>query len=278
MRMLRVYFWETLLGVIIFLLPFVVPQVGSVTNNAEILVTAVSTIFAIVVGFFIADAMANYLRLQTLIALENGTLISLAHAAREISTEHHPKLHDAIDQYMITQLDSDKLNHILLTEAKMREIVKQTDVFIKGSQMDARWEATHEMLKSIHVARQEIGLAAKKNLSGAHWSILAILSCLLMLTILSVRDGSILLNVICGLIMVGSYSILIFLRDLDSNRLLEQKLAFESPIEVFTALDRPPYFPFFAPAEMRKPGPDGTYRLGTKPGSAEPFVIVHAKV
>ncbi|MCL9972232.1 MAG: hypothetical protein NBV63_02395 [Candidatus Pacebacteria bacterium] len=273
MKFFAHYYKEVGVAALLFAVPFFIPHLG-VTDNGGVLITAVSTLFAIVVGFFIADAMSNYLRLQTLIALENGTLIALAHAAREISATLHPTLHDAIDKYLIAQLNADSLNHILDTEEEMREIVRQTDVLIRGSQMDTRWESTHHMLKTIHVARQEIALVAKANLLTPHWAILAILSGLLMLTILSVRDGSLLLNIIGGLMMVGSYSVLILLREVDSNRLLEQKLSFENPIEVFSALDRPPFFPHFADPRVYRPGRDGTCRVGTKPGSVKPYTVV----
>jgi hypothetical protein len=262
-RFYNLYGQEACIAIVLFIAPFFIPTFN-LSGSIDILVTAVSTLFAIVVGFFIADAMANYLRLQTLIAEENGTLISLAHAAREINPQDFVSLHNAIDAYLVAQLNHETLNHILQTEGEMRSIVRETDSLIQGSSKDSRWDATHTMLKTIHIVRQEIALVAKRNLTIAHWVIVSILGLLLMLVILAVRDGSIFFNLVASLMIVGSYAILVLLNEVDSNRLLEQKLSYENPYEIFLTIDKTPYYPWFSPPYVRKPGRDGTYRLGKK--------------
>ena len=67
---------DILCGFILALIPFIVPQFEFL--NVDTIISATSAIFAIVSGFFIADAMSNYLRLQTLIAQENAALITIA--------------------------------------------------------------------------------------------------------------------------------------------------------------------------------------------------------
>lgn len=272
-RFYNLYRQEALIAIILFVAPFFIPAFN-ITANIDVLVTAVSTLFAIVVGFFIADAMSNYLRLQTLIAEENGTLIALAHAAREINPETFSALHDAIDAYIVAQLNQETLNHILQTEGEMRAIVTETDSLIRGSSKDSRWDATHAMLRTVHTVRQEIALVAKRNLTIAHWAIMSILGLLLMLVILAVRDGSIFFNLIASLMIVGSYTILVLLNEVDSNRLLEQKLSYENPYEIFLTIDKAPYYPWFSPPYVRKPGRDGTYRLGTNGQKGDNTVVV----
>lgn len=272
-RFFNLYTQEALIAVVLFIAPFFIPTFN-LSGSIDILVTAVSTLFAIVVGFFIADAMSNYLRLQTLIAEENGTLISLAHAAREIDPLNFQVLHGAIDAYLIAQLNQETLNHILQTEKEMRGIVEKTDSLIRGSSKDSRWDATHVMLKTVHTVRQEIALVAKRNLTIAHWAIVAILGLLLMLVILAVRDGSIFFNLVASLMIVGSYAILVLLNEVDSNRLLEQKLAYENPYEIFLTLDLPPYYPWFSPPYLRKPGRDGTFRLGIKGQTGNDGIVI----
>lgn len=69
------YIKDILIAVGIFVAIFILP-LFEIGDNLSSLVSATSTVFAIVAGFFIADAMSNYLRLQTLIAEENAALMS----------------------------------------------------------------------------------------------------------------------------------------------------------------------------------------------------------
>ncbi|MEN9561358.1 MAG: hypothetical protein RIQ56_631, partial [Candidatus Parcubacteria bacterium] len=77
------------LGICLFLVPFLIPAF-TVSTDVGTLVTATSAMFAVVAGFFIADAMSNYLRLQTLISEENAALISVADYARKIDEKRSP--------------------------------------------------------------------------------------------------------------------------------------------------------------------------------------------
>jgi hypothetical protein len=86
MNAIRRFWQDILLGACLFLIPFLLPLFGISTVGA--LVTPTSSIFAIVAGFFIADAMSNYLRLQTLIAEENASLISMAESAKEVDAQN----------------------------------------------------------------------------------------------------------------------------------------------------------------------------------------------
>jgi len=264
MRVIQIFWKDFCLGAILLAIPFFSPYF-SIGKDSSTLVTATAAIFAIVVGFFIADTMSNYLRLQTLIAEEDASLISLADDAKRIDGKNFINIHRAIDEYMITQLDAGTLNHVLKTEKEFGQIVAAIDTLRSGPADGDLFDHVLSMEENILSCRQEISLAAKKNLTPAHWAILVILAALVATTVLTVRDGSLLTNLVTGFIIIAVQAVLVLLREMDGNYFLENKLAFENPREVFQAVSQPPYYPYFSSPRSHIPNESGIYRLGREP-------------
>lgn len=263
--MRRMYAPDFALGLLLFFVPFVLPAFGKGIDAAA-LISATAAIFAIVTGFFIADAMSNYLRLQTLIAEENASLIALADLVKRVDAAGAQKVHQAIDAYMIAQLDADTLNHMLITQTQLDTLVEAVDTLQVGPAGREFYDHILGLVEKIVASRQEMALAAKKNLTVVHWTTLIVLAALVAITTLLLRDGGLTMNLVAGTMIVGMQAVLTILRDVDNNRLLERKLMFENPREVFHAIARPPYYPAMSPARARLPDADGRYRLGTGKG------------
>lgn len=243
-----------------WLLPlFTLPEVGS-------LVSAATAVFAIVAGFFIADATGNYLRLQTLISEENAGHISIAHSLNDVP--QGKPVDDAIDAYLIKQLDLDDLDHMIASAKEFEVLLTTID--------QATNELEHERpetVASVHTTtdrlialNQEITLAARSNLTWVHWGILLVLGALVALSVLAVRDGSLLMYFVAGALLIGELGVLMVLRDVDNNRFLQRKLGYRNPQQVFRALKRPPYYPPNSPMTLRLAGDAGTYRTRNEKG------------
>lgn len=257
------YIREIVLGVCLFLLPFVLPSFG-VSTDVGTLVTATGTIFAVVAGFFIADAMSNYLRLQTLIAEENSALITIADNAKQIDAKGFIAVHQAIDEYIIAQLDSGSLDHFSQTQEQIDQLHKSIHGLSVNADDSVLVDHVLSMEEKIMTSRQEMALAAKRTLTAGHWMTLIALAILVAITVLAIRDGTLFTDMVAGLMIVGTQAVMIVLRDVDNNRLLERKLAYKNPLEVFHAISRPPYYPYFSSTKSRIPDRDGKYRLGKK--------------
>ncbi len=121
MKVVRFFYKDIGLGLLLFSAPFLLPRFA-INSGLDGLVTPISTIFAIVAGFFIADAMSNYLRLQTLVAEENASLISLADDAEELDKKNSKNVYEAIDGYMVAQLNFNTLHHASRTEKETERI------------------------------------------------------------------------------------------------------------------------------------------------------------
>lgn len=256
---MRLSYRDIILGIILFLLPFILPVFTF--SEVNTLVATASTLFAIVAGFFIADAMSNYLRLQTLIAEENGALMAIADYTKKLDPSHTKTVNEAIDAYMIAQLDLGTLGHILDTREhvdKLNASLSTLDVKNDSTLYDHILNAT----EVIRTTRQEISLAAKNNLGPGHWVTLILLELIVVSAVLSIRDGEFLINLVVSAIIFCTYSVLILLREIDNNHLLERKLAFENPRDVFHAIGKPPYYPSHAPKSTRIPDENNEMRIG----------------
>jgi len=260
---------DILIGITLAALPFVIPLFTLRTlDTSGSLVTAVTAVFAVVAGFFIADVTGNYLRLQTLIAEENACFISIAHDVRECVPEKFPEAQTAIDGYMIAQLDIDELDHIVRTSREFEALISTLGLLAAHAPPD------HPFLSNIQTKKdelielnQEITLAARQNLTWIHWFILFTLGGVVGLNMLALRDEGIMLKCIVGAVLLSIEAVIIVLRDMDNNRFLQRKLGFRNPQQVFRALLLPPYYPVTAQLRQRNAGPDGTYRTRDAKGA-----------
>ncbi len=259
--MISVYKKEIFAAIFFFILPFILPVI-KIDIDLSMFVQISSTIFAIVIGFLIADSMSNYLRLQTLISEENASLISIAYDVKEIEPSNTIELYDSIDRYIIKQLDLDSLEHFDESQKEMDDIRIAINSIDDTHKNGLIYDHILSLVEKIIHARQEMRLATQKTLSSAHWYILSILSLSVVFSMFLIRNGNIIVNILCGLVVLGVFLLLILLRDVDNNRLLEMKLAYRNPRDIFHAIGKPPYYPSFSPIKLRVPDEKGNIRVG----------------
>jgi hypothetical protein len=242
----------TLIG-IAFLLPyFTIPE-------ADSLISAASAIFAIVSGFFIADATANYLRLQTLISEENGIWISITHDLHWVGAEDAAYIRGLIDTYMIAQLDIDGLDHTITTHDEFNTILNALDHIIETyADISESMKGNRDKLITLN---QEMVLAANSNLTLVHWGIIISLWMVVAITTLSLRDGTLTMFFIAAGILLGCQGVMVVLRDVDNNRYLQRKLSFKNPRFVFQAIGRPPYYSPASHKAQQLPNESGELRM-----------------
>jgi hypothetical protein len=259
------------LQVALFLLPFFIP-LFALTIDVGTTLTVISLLFAILVGFFIANATSNYLNLQTLIAEENADLISLFSLTKLIQSSQAEAVADAIDKYMVAQLNYNFLDHTSKTRAEFEAIafeinkVRPQDAF--GTELVSN---LHDKKSHLSVTNQAISLSAKRTVTLRHWFVLILLSLLMGFLLLALRGDGFLGTALIGILFVGIYEILVLIYEIDSNRFLAKKLSYENPQDVFRAIGKLPYYPEIAITRRRISIPQGRYRVGTSDGQSDSF-------
>lgn len=241
-----------------FLLP-----VYDFTFDIPTLLTVVSLIFAILVGFFIATATTNYLRLQSLVVDEDSTLISIFNLTKIVQPSSISKMRDVIDRYAISALDFELIDYVRKTQKEFGEVLSTIDEIspqdekgleLFGNLQDKRGEIVR--------ARQEITLVAKRVVTPLHWMVLIFLAILLIFLLLALRDGNWVASLITSALSLATYLVLVLLYEVDSNIFLEELLAYENSQQIFQAIGTLKYFPNHALNNQRIKAPEEDYRVG----------------
>ncbi len=262
----------------LFVLPFVAP-IYRVQFDVATTVTVVSLFFAILVGFFIAGATSNYLRLQTLIATEDGCLLAIYNFTKLIAPERLEKVCEAIDQYLIAVVEFDQLEYAAQTRKEMWKIVAETDMVIPENPHELSiYQDLHSTKSQLFAINQEMALVAKPIVSSRHWLILITLALLIGLLLLLLRDGVLLWDLVIGALLVVMYEVLTLVREIDDNTFFASQLMYDPPQAVFEAMGRLHYYPEVATKLGILKNEKRPYRLGytkkTKRGSEKAIKIV----
>jgi len=232
--------------IVLIILPFAVPRF-IFSFDVPTLLTVVSLIFAILVGFFFAAATSNYLRLQTLIAEMNAGLISLFSLTRVIQPDVSEDVGGAIDHYMMAALDYELLEHVPQTEREFDDICEAVDKVEPSNEKGfAAFSYLQEKKELLRVTLQEVALTTKTIIGRNHWLIIGMFAVLIGVLMLSLRDGTIMSSVIIAVVMTIIYLTLDLLYMVDTNLFLAKKLEFQSAQQVFSAIGRLPYYPSYA--------------------------------
>lgn len=251
-----------LIAIILFAVPFIVPDFKFSFDISNTL-TIVSLLFAVLVGFFIAAATTDYLRLQTLISDANADLMGIFSLGKLINPPLATKIADAIDKYLIAILDFPFLAWVPNTKNEYEELTK---IVKEINPTDEKGLALFPYLitakGNLNRTNQEITLAAKKIISPKHWFILISLVTLMGTLLLSLRNGQWLFSLIIGVILFAIYQILTLLHQIDDNEFLADKLSYRNPQEVFQAIGKMQYYPERTIKNRWVKIPKESYRIG----------------
>ena len=261
---------------LIFIIPFSLPLFQFHADNSTLL-TAVSLLFAILVGFFIATTTSNYLRLQTLIADANASLISIFNLVKSIDPDKKPEIGEAVDEYMIASLDFELLDYARKTKKEFNQVIKVSDETEPKDQKGfALLSELHTRMDDLLTNDQEIALTAKQIVTPRHWFIIVSLSILLSLSLLSFRDGTMLVSLFISIMLIAIYHILYLIHEIDTNLFLSRQLSFEDPQQVFEGIGRLPYYPKCAIDKGYVRPTTKSYRVGIykNPSSLEKDITV----
>ncbi len=232
-----------ILPIIIVIVIFSVP-LFSVSFDINTILTVISLIFAILVGFFVAASTTNYLNLQTFISEEDGSLINLYNLVKIVQPGALNTVREKIDYYVTKTLDFSIKDYVSKTQKEFKDIQKEIDNISPNDERGIALIPTlHDEKNILFKSRQKISLAAQNIVMASHWIILILLAALIVGLILSIRDGEILTNIIVAVLALSIYYILLLLYKIDSNIFLEELLAFQNSQIIFSELETLKYFP-----------------------------------
>ena len=260
----RSLIFKIFLPFLIFFLPFFVPSY-QVTFDVATLLTVISLLFAILVGFFIATATTNHVNLQGSIAEECGQLISMHNLGSLVRPTDRKKIAQAIDDYTISSMDFSLITYVDNTSQEVAKLIAVIDALNPPDSQPKRLSALnylHETKSNWLRTRQLIATIAPRTIKSIHWFILVALTAILIFLLISIRGEQIMSDIVIGFLIVSSYLILVLLYEVDSDLFLEQQLNFIDNQRIFRAIGQPDYYPEIAIKQGRMRKLPARYRVG----------------
>jgi hypothetical protein len=103
----------TIISVFVFfiVLLFIIPA-GFVSGDISNIITICTFVLAILLGFFIAASLSNYLSLQTLAAEETANFIALYHAYQLLNPKLAEEIKTKIDEYIVYSFDFEFIDYM----------------------------------------------------------------------------------------------------------------------------------------------------------------------
>lgn len=239
--------------------------------DASTILGAISLLFAILVGFFIATATTNYLQLQSLVAAENSGWSTIFNLGVLLDPRARKRLADAIDLYVIATLNFELIDYVEKTVPAFARVISVLDsVRPKQKDFSALIQNFHDEKAQMVEARQEIPLAARRIVTLKHWIVIGSLAALVVILLFLLRDGRYLSSIVIGTLSAACYLILVLLYEIDGNFFAEEKLAFDNVQMVFQAIGKLDYYPSYALRQNRIHDLKKPYRTGTFKDIANP--------
>lgn len=255
-------------------LPLILP-VFSLNFESSNILTAVSLLFAILIGFFVGASTSNYLKLQSLISNEDARLISVFQMVKVVQPKAAKKIANCIDDYMISSLDYEFLNYVRPVTKEFNALIKTIDsIRPTDPSVGMLLQNIHSAKTDLMAIRQETALSVKAIVSRRHWLILIMLALVIAFILMSLRTGGVVPSLLIGLILVVMYQTLYLLHAIDTNDFLAQKIAYENPQYVFQSIGKQQYYPEHALMiypQLKKSLNKENYRMGCYTNYSESF-------
>lgn len=255
-------FFGFLIPLLLFIAPFLFP-IYNFDFDIATLLTVISLLFAILVGFYIATATNNYLKLQSLVADEDGTIIALFNLAKIVQPKAIDLVAEAIDQYVMAALDYELDEYVEKSQTEFDLMIEEIDrLEPEGKKAELAFQVLHSTKGILFRTRHEINLASRRIVKSLHWTVLISLAVLIIALILTFRGSGIFSEIVTAILSVTTYLVLILVYEIDGNEFLEHQLSFENSQQIFQAIGKPRYYPAFAIKSGRISKPNESHRVG----------------
>ncbi len=248
---------------IFFVVSVIFPENIKIAETSNLL-TATTVLFGLLAGFFIASALTNYFRLQSLIAEETADIISLYQRVITLAPRLKKKILAAIDTYVIAAFDYELSVYINKTWPQFNQLLKicQQINSLPRNMLAEDYSELLSLQNDLLKIRQEITLTSRKILGWGHWIFLISLAIVIIFLLFVINDGSLISSLITVLLATATVIIMILLYEIDSNLFAEDELSFTIYQRIFLQLDLLPYYPEDVITKGRLKLQQGKYRIG----------------
>ncbi len=229
-----------------FLAAYFIPELASNSKIGD-LVSFVGILFAILVGFFIAHLYSRYQLIRSNASIDASSLGTFYFYATLISKEINNnewliEVEDTIEEYIhfFMPLRWEEYNK---TEKYFNNLCLTLEkIDYSGNKADKIMNNLLSLLNEHSTAREKLVMSGKDSLSVGSWLTISFLGFLLFLSVLFIKDDSIISILFTGGIFSSISILFIVIRDLNNLNFGESSVAIESYERVLDAIGRDRYY------------------------------------
>lgn len=236
----RSIYLELLLTFVIFLIVAIFYRGGGLNGNLEKVLSIASFLFAITLGFSIANRKQRLNSVRALLRKNDAIILSIYEASKIYGKEINKKVQTLIDNMLIRQIDYNLLDFDKTTP----ELIKLFDYSYEFKPSNTDSEGKKTMMtgcKELLSNQKEVIYWIKDRMMLFEWISMLILCAIIIVCVYSLNDGSVLLLVTTPLLSTAIVLLLYVLRDINSLRWQEENWIWNRLIDLFEELDLPPY-------------------------------------
>jgi len=234
-------------GIIMFLLAFVLPGLGD-SQTVQTILTVLGILFGIIVGFYITALYSRFERIRENVAIEVSSWARIYSFSKILGNYPRNKkwfneLVELIDAYLIKWIDQEWETY----QETDPEFLKVNDHFLKLKEIKTIKESEAyanvlATLNGLSEAREKLIMLGKSKLKALEWSTVIILAFTLIFSLFFLKTPEVTSIVFTGLLSSVVVILLFVLRDLNDITSGEDMISFEPYEEVFDTIGKSRYY------------------------------------
>ncbi len=260
-------FQKILLVTFVFVfLSFILPIEAD--THVDVILIPATFIFGGIYSFEILKVIANFSELKKHLATETANLVYIYHSSEIIGGDFAKSVRQSIEKYILTSIDYSLRFHISSTDKDFFDMAKPLKSFeAKGEKQKAAIAAITRGFHNVLEARYQLAQVAPREIGIAEWTMLVLLTSILVLTLFLGRQSDIISLVSAGIFASTVIGTLFLLDEADSNHIQETRLEYEVFNQVLDDIGQKQYYPQFAIRRkiIKIPKNITSYRIGVFP-------------
>lgn len=266
----------SLIALIIVTIAVIYVPTQESAENIQIILTMSTFLFAILAGFFISSFNSRFKAIKDYIAEEDAYWISLYRTSILLGKKFQGKIKKIIDNYYITVYDFQLGEYYKYNSKYLGEIHQELSKF--KSKPEGKFIGLMVMeCYNIEKNRNKSSVLTSEKVTKGQWSILFILTGIIILSIFSLRTPLLYSQITTIMFSTALILVILILRDLQNGRVRGTSILTETGQEIFESIENLRYYnqKQINSGYSRVPKSIKKYRLGIhKPGEKQIIKII----
>lgn len=186
-------------------------------EQAELVLTVSTFLFAILAGFFISRSSSRYDQMREQVANEDALLISFYRTSIFLGKQFQNKVRTILDKYYIKVFDYKLGEHYKSTSGYISELYEELKkIKITKGHKEQMFDDVVLTLNEIEGARNKSSVVGFLKLTRGHWAILISLACIIVYNVYAMRGEAFYSDFTTVLLSTVLVLVLLIIRDLEN--------------------------------------------------------------